>query len=69
MSDYTLNGKTLRKGKEAIAVNPFTPEEQWITVEEFAARQIEMGELVQTSRGMRIGKIDMATKTVTLEAE
>lgn len=58
---------TLRKGPEFVCVNPFAPEEEWLRVEEFAARQREAAEQVSSGPGLRITKIDVENRTVTLE--
>lgn len=45
--------------------NPLAPEEEWIRVEEFAARDRAAAEQVPKSTGPRITKIDVKNKTVT----
>lgn len=56
----------LRSGQSWECVNPFTPEEEWIRVEEFAARDRAAAEMAPTT-GPRITKIDVKNKTVTFE--
>lgn len=70
-TDYTLQNNDgtitqLRKGQEWVRVNPFAPEEEWIRVEEFAARANAAAEMLPKTPGMRITKIDVENRTVTL---
>ena len=66
----TEDGKDLSvKGPEWVCVNPFSPESEWVRVEEFAARQREAAEMVPKAPGLKITKTDLKNKTVTLESE
>lgn len=60
---------TLRMGQGIVVVHPFTPEEEWLSLDEFAERDLAAGSLLSSApvRSLRITKIDLETKTVTLE--
>lgn len=55
---------TLRKGPQFVCVNPFTPEEEWLRVEELSAIPEWPPADAPT---IRITKIDLKRKTITLE--
>jgi len=50
-------------------LNCMSKDEEWIRVEEFAARDRAAAEMVPKSPGLTITKIDWEKKTVTLEDE
>lgn len=60
-------GTKYRCGEGWNVENPFAPEEEWIRIDEFAARDRAASAQLSKSTGPRITKIDVENRTVTFE--